>query len=903
MKGKKFIPYIIAIIVVIMLFIGTISNFIINIEWYKSIGYISVYLTRIIATLTLMVPIFIISIVAMITYYKSIRKNLMKEIGSENLKIKSKSFEKRTVYSIAAIVSFLISLSISIKYWYIILQFTNSQNFGIKDQIFNNDVSFYIFKLPLIKIILSGLFLVLISLLIITFISYVVLISRDNISNIAFDRNKMNIRYMKGNLTKFAGRQLAVVSALMFIILSGHYMIKCYELVYSPRGVVFGASYTDTIITLNFYRGIAVVSILSAIVVFFSINKNRVKPIAISIIIIVILVLGENVASLLVQRFVVKANEFDLEKKYIKYNIDFTRKGFNLENINESSFDVVNNLNKQDISNNEEIISNIKLNAFNPTLQFYNQVQPIRYYYNFNDIDVDRYNINNKYTQVFIAPREINVDAIEPNTWVNKHLKYTHGYGIVMNKVNSVTSEGQPDFVIKDIPPDNLTNLDISNPRIYFGENTKYYSIVNTDTEEFDAPKGGENQTNKYDGKDGIKLNIINRLLFAINKKDINIILSKDINSNSKMLINREILDRVNKITPFIKYDKDPYVVVNNGRLYWVLDGYTTTDKYPFAEPYNGINYIRNSVKAIVDAYDGTTNFYIWDESDPIIKCYDKIFKGLFKNKNEMPKEFNEHIRYPQDMFKLQTKVLGKYHMTDPSIFFNGEDLWDVAKAYNSTEQDDINKEAAYMMTKLPGENKAEMVLMEYFNMRNKENMLGILAARMDGDNYGKMQLYKFPPKKTIYSPWLFNSKINGDSNISKEISLWKSKDSTVEFGDTMIIPINKSLLYVQPLYIRSNSKNSIPEMKRVIVYMGDKVVIEDNIDKALNTLLSGEAITSDIGNNKKEAEIKNNHNETLFKVKELYNKALEAQKNGEWSKYGEYIKELGSLLEKETSN
>lgn len=903
MKGKKIIPYIIAILVIVMLFIGTITNFIINIEWYNSIGYISVYFTRIIATMTLMVPIFIISIIAMITYYKSIRKNIMKEITSENLEMKSKSFEKRIVYSIATIVSFLISLSISFKYWYIILQFANSENFGIKDQIFNNDISFYIFKLPLIKIILSGLFMVLISLLVITLISYVVLISKDNISNIAFDKNKINIRYMKGNLTKFAGRQLAIVSALMLTILSGHYIIKCYELVYSSRGVVFGSSYTDTIVTLNFYRIISVVSIIAAIVVFFSINKNRVKPIFVSMVIIIILIIGENVASILVQRFIVKANEFDLEKKYIKYNIEFTRKGFNLENINESSFEVTNNLTKQDISSNEAIISNIKLNAFNPTLQFYNQVQPIRYYYNFNDIDVDRYNINNKYTQVFIAPREINVDAIEPNTWVNKHLKYTHGYGIVMNKVNSVTSEGQPDFVIKDIPSDNLTNLDISNPRIYFGENTKYYSIVNTDTEEFDAPKGGENLTNKYDGRDGIRLNFINRLLFAINKKDINIILSKDINSDSKILINRKVLDRVNQITPFITYDKDPYIVVNNGRLYWILDGYTTTDKYPFSEPYNGINYIRNSVKAIVDAYDGTTNFYIWDESDPIIKCYNNIFKGLFKNKNDIPKELKEHIRYPQDMFKIQTKVLGKYHMTDPSIFFNGEDLWDVAKAYNSTEQDDINKEASYIMTKLPGEDKAEMVLMEYFNMRNKENMLGILAARMDGNNYGKMQLYKFPPKKTIYSPWLFNSKINGDSNISKEISLWKSKDSTVEFGDTMIIPINKSLLYVQPLYIRSNSKNSIPEMKRVIVYMGDKVVIEDNIDKALNTLLSGETTVTEVSPNKNESEIKNKPNEVLVKIKDLYNKALESQKNGDWAKYGEYIKELGSLIEKETGN
>ena len=570
----------------------------------------------------------------------------------------------------------------------------------------------------------------------------------------------------------------------------------------------------------------------------------------------------------------------------------------------EKDFPANEDLTEDDIENNRPTIDNIKINSYDPSLEFYNQVQVIRYYYDFNDIDVDRYNINGKYNQVFIAPREIDTKSLEGNadTWQNRHLVYTHGYGVVMSKVNSVTDAGQPDFVIKDIPPKNNTKIKINNPRIYFGEETNDYAIGNNTLGEFDYPNGGTNKTSNYDGKGGINATLINRVLFAINKQDTNFLLSGNINSNSKILINRNITERVKKIAPFLTYDKDPYPVISNGKIYWIIDAYTTSDRYPYSQPDDDVNYIRNSVKVVVDAVDGTTNFYIVDKNDPIANSYSKIFPGLFKDSSEVPADIKKHFKYPEDLFRTQSTVLEKYHVTDTGVFYNGEDLWDVSKNQNGVDGEKNISDSSYIVMKLPGENKAEMVLMEYFNMRNKNNMVALFGARMDGNNYGKMVLYKLPTDKTIDSPYLFNQKIRQDPTISKEISLWNTQGSKVQFGDTSVVPINKSLIYVVPVYIRAQGKNSIPEVKRVIVEYGNKVVMAHNVDKAFEQIFN----YTDNQNDNSQNEIQNNNiktesnidKEKLKTAQDLYNKAIDAQKNGDWSQYGDYIKELGKTIE-----
>lgn len=902
MKKRASIGFGIFIVLLVIIFFDRIINFIVNVEWYSEVGYLSVYFTKMLAVLKLMVPVFIVVYTGIWLYYRSLKKSIIRMERVVEISPGKKSLGRKIFILVDLVVSFFISFSFASSYWYMVLQFANATKFNQKDPIFNIDISFYIFKLPLIQSIYYALMGILIFLVVITFVIYFVLIMKDQVVHNVMRKDFSNL---KDGFRSFAGRQLAVISALILALLSFGYVIKAWNLVYSPRGVAFGASYTDVHVSLLFYRFITVVSIIAAVVIFMSVLKSKVKPIIISVGCIVVLVVIEGITSGVVQQLFVKSNEKGLEKKYIQYNIDSTRKAYNVDNVKSENFSLDNKLTGNDIKNNSDIVNNIRVNSFEPAKEFYNQTQTIRYYYKFNDIDVDRYTINGKYTQVFIAPREISVDSIDSGTWQNKHLIYTHGYGVVMSKVNSVTSEGQPDFVINDIPTDNSTDIKLTNPRIYFGEQTNEYAIADTSVDEVDYPKGGENVTSQYKGKSGINMSFGNRLLFAIYERDINILFSSAINSSSKILINRTITDRLQRIAPFLTYDKDPYIVIDNGKLYWVVDAYTTSDAYPYSQPYNGINYIRNSVKAVIDAENGDSKFYIADKSDPIINSYAKIFPDLFKDMSTMSQGLKEHIRYPEDLFNIQCNVLGKYHVTDPGVFFNNEDSWDIAVNAKQVEGEKNVQEFPYIVTKLPGGSGTEMALTGYFNMRGKENMSALLDARMDGDNYGKLVLYKFPTQTNIASPYMFKQKFNQDTKISQDITLWGSQGSKVIFGDTIIVPINNSLLYIEPLYLRASGENSIPEMKRVIVAYGNQIISANSIDDALNQLFFN---NNQNNNNNNQGTVTGNTNtntntttpsgnSNIKQAKDLLDKAIEAQKNGDWAKYGEYIKQLQDLL------
>jgi len=906
-KGKKTISFIILLIIIIIIaFLGNIINLAINIQWFKEVGYLSVYFTKLTAILKLMVPVFIVSYIALWTYYITFKNSSLKWKKVVEVNKNKEKLERKYSILINIILSFIISFSFASKYWYTILQFTNATSFNTVDPLFKKDISFFIFKLPLIESLYRTFLTLLVGLVIITIITYIILTAKNYIlypnkqNKFSIFKNFRNIRNVSTGLTKFVGRQLAIVTSLILLLVSLGYLIKSWELVYSPRGIVFGASYTDVHVTLRFYQVIAVVSLIAAIITFISLLTYKTKPTIISIIVIVVLVIGENLSSTAVQKFEVQSNEKTLEKPYIQYNIDNTRKAFNINSIDELPFEIKNDLTKEDIKANKDTINNIKINSYKPALEFYNQFQYLRYYYGFNDIDIDRYNINGKYNQVFIAPREIDLESLKDNsnTWQARHLVYTHGYGLVMSKVNSVTSEGQPDFVINNIPLQNETNIKVTDPRIYFGEKTNDYSIVDTKIGELDYPKGGENQLNNYDGKAGIKMNIANKILFAINQKNINFLLSDDITSNSKILIDRNIVQRVKKIAPFLTYDSDPYIVINGGRLYWIIDAYTTSNRYPFSQPQNGVNYIRNSIKVVIDAVDGTPQFYIVDKNDPIANSYSKIFPKLFKNSESIPSGIKEHFRYPEGIFNIQSNVLDKYHVTDPGVFYNGDDVWSIATNQEKVEGKQEKNEASYLIMKLPNESAQEMILLEYFNNKGGDNMVSLFAARMDGDNYGKMVLYILPPKQTVYSPVLFKKNINQDTIISKELSLWNTQGSQVEFGETSIIPIKNSLLYVVPMYLRAKGEKSIPEMKKVIVSYGDKIILDDNIESALEQIFNYNVksnISKPVDNSRLDDKTLGN----IKIAKDLYNKAIEAQKNGKWVEYGTFIKQLGDILNK----
>lgn len=914
MKNKILNTVLISILLLVVVFFVS-TNFIINFQWFKEVGYLNVFFTKLIAISKLFVPIFILYFCVIAIYLFTLRKSIRSLVGDNKFKSVKKYFLLSNL-----VISILGAGATATTQWYKILQFTNAVSFGEVDPIFNKDISFYVFKLPLVQSLFSTAISLIIILVLITVIIYLALGFKDKIYQ--NKDNVININSKTYGIRKFAGKQLAVLASVLSLLIGCSYLLKSYNLVYSTRGVSYGAGYTDVKITMIFYKVIAIACVISSIVVFISILKLKFRPIIISIASIAVLIVLEPVVAIFTQQFVVKPNEMELEKPYISYSIDATKKAFNIDEIEVKEMEPNENITSEKLEDNKDIIENLKVNSTGPLLSFYQQVQLIKNYYEFNDADTDRYNINGKYTQVFVSPREINREAM--TTWQNKHLRYTHGYGLAMSRVNSVTEFGQPDFVMKDIPTVNTTDINLENPRIYFGESDNDYVIVNTEGGEFDYPTGDTENTFNYNGTGGLKMTPFNRVLFSIYERNPKILMSSSITSESRIILNRNIVKRVQEIAPFLTYDSDPYIVVHDGRLVWMMNAYTSTDKYPFSEPHEGVNYIRNSVKVVVDAFNGNVDFYVTDENDPIINCYLKIYKGLFKPLSEMSEDLKEHFRYPQDLFELQSKVLTKYHVDDPIKLFTEEDLWDrslevvkhggenLSQGDEGKEESILNKakenknneaenEGLYLMTKLPDEENVEMMLLDYFNMRGKQSMVALLGARMDGDKYGELVMYKFPPQRTIYSSILFKNRIQQDPNISKEISLWAGKGSEVIYGDIIIVPIEDSLLYLNTIYLKANSENSMPEMKRVILSNGDKIVIEENIEKALLKLFNYSSSEENKNSNKDETH-KNeitSDNSGIKEAADLFNKAIEAQKNGDWATYGEFINKLGDILNK----
>jgi Uncharacterized conserved protein len=857
------------------------AKLIINIEWFIELGYIKLYFTRLVYIVEILIPFFFICFIIINLFSKKLFNNIKSELDENN----SKKIKKGILF-INIIISFLISIYTSTKYWYEIVLFTNSVNFNYREPIFNLDASFYVFKLPLLKILSDFLIEVIIITTLFSICFYTIVSIKKYYINNRFKSFKQLLDYLK-DISK---KQIGILLPICLIVISIKYVVKSFDLLYSNRGASFGASYTDINITLLFYKIIIGIAIISSIITHIGIKRNRFKISMYPFILVFFLMILEPITYKVIYKVIVKPNEMEYESKYIGYNIDATTKAFNISNMNIRNYEPQANLNSEKINKNQDTISNLKINSPSQVLNFYNQVQEIRSYYYFNDIDTDRYNIDGKNTQVFISPREISTDSM--STWQNKHLIYTHGYGVTMSRVNKVTEEGQPDFVIKNIPVDNSTDILLKNPRIYYGEAKSEYAIVDTSQEEFDYPNEKEEASYRYDDKGGIKLNIFNRLIFSLAEKDPKIVFSGAINNDSKILINRNIIDRVNKIAPFLTYDDDPYIVISGGKLYWIIDAYTTSKSFPYSEPYKGINYIRNSVKVIIDASSGETNYYIIDDSDPIIQSYSKIFKGLFKDKEYIPVGIKEHLKYPKNIFDLQCDVLTKYHTTDPKEFFTSEDVWEVSNNLSALSGQQYINEGLYLVTSLPGENKQQMMLFDYFNVKNKPNMVSMISVKMDKDDYGKITLFKFPTDKTIYGPYLFKNQILQDPDISKELSLWEGKGSKVEYGETVILPIDDSLLYLLPIYLKADVDKTIPEMKKIILSDGKRIVIEDNVENGLKKLFDYKGQTSNV------KEI-NENSELTKEIKELYNKAIEAQTKGNWAEYGEYIKKLGEDINK----
>lgn len=889
---KKNIVRILAVLAGLFIIINFLSGFLIDYQWFKEAGYVGVFLTSWKSKIIVFIPIFLILFLLINFYVKFLRNGYLK--FGQNIYEKGEVKKQNKIINIITLIaSFVIATMLTGVFWYKILEFFNAEDFGLKTPVFNVDAGFYLFKLPLLEVIIGVLISVVVILIALSLLFYGLVKIKDGFSGI-----KDYLRGQDSPLAKFVMRQLSIFGAILLLLLSGVFYIRTLNLAYSPRGVAFGASYTDVHVTLPMYRVIAIFCIIASFVVAYSLIKKKVKMIILTAVFMVVLIVSEGLVSGIVERFVVSPNARDKELLYLKYNIESTRQAFGLDHITEKNFVVDNALNAEDIEKNKDNVENIRVNEFNQSLEVFNQIQTIRNYYKFNDVDIDRYVIDGKPTQVFIAARELDNTTIDPKyqTWQNMHLYYTHGYGAVMTYTNRVSSSGLPEFIIEDMPV-NSKAFKIDRPQIYFGEMNDNYVIVGGKNNEIDYPSGNENKENKYDGNAGIKLNFFNRLLFTVDTGNINFLLSNDINSNSRMIMYRNLINRLSKIAPFFGYDNDPYIAVSNGRLYWIIDAYTLSSRYPFAEQYDGINYIRNSIKVVVDAYDGKTDFYLVDNSDAVAKTIGNIYEGLLKDISQMPDELKAHLRYSEDVFKVQARVYEKYHMTNPAVFYNSQDLWNVAK-YKDGDGKEVGVEPVYQMMKLPGEEDEEFLLSMPFTASKRENMVSWLTVRMDEARPTQMMLVRFAGDEAVYGPNQFNSKINTDTTISTQLTLWGQKGSQVILGETYIMPLENSLIYVRPLYLRAEGGKSLPELKKVIVGFGDRIVMEDNIEMAFAKLFNAN-IGEPSGNitAPSEPEEQEGISELIKRAAELFKKAKQAQMSGDWAAYGSYLNELEQVI------
>lgn len=550
---------------------------------------------------------------------------------------------------------------------------------------------------------------------------------------------------------------------------------------------------------------------------------------------------------------------------------------------------------------NKATVENIRITDFPTTLDIQNQIQRFKQYYIFNDADIAKYTINGRIKSVFISAREINYEGIPTKTYINQKFQYTHGYGVVMSLMTEVTPEGQPKFIIKDIPIKSLDGAPkVTQPRIYYGEKTDPYVIVNTKIDEIDYPEGDSNKLYRYTGQGGIKLTPLNRLIFSYVYKDFRLLVSSAINSNSKILINRNIVQRAKKVAPFLEFDPDPYILIDGkGRLVWVLDAYTKTSYFPYSEPTEeGFNYIRNSVKVLIDAYNGTLKFYIVDKSDPIVNVYKSIYPQLFE-KGDIPKDIAEHIRFPEYIFKVQASVLKRYHMTNPNVFYNKEDLWDFGK--HKTPDGSIDYiPPYYSVMKLPDSQKEEMILMVPFTPLKYNTMIAWLAAKSSKENYGKLVLYKFPKGSTVYGPLQVENMIDQDPQISKDLSLWNQGGSKVIRGNLLALPINQKILYIEPIYIASDNASALPEVKRVIAACNGKVVMGSSLNDALTQLIGQQLAqtTQELQTPQQQgAQEIQSFSEQLSKLKGIFEDAKKALKEGNWEEFGRKFKELDEMM------
>lgn len=893
----KFRAIILALIILFLFSITSIVFFYTDLLWFSSLGFRSIFTKIILAKLITGLAFGVFSWIFLFANILLARRlapklyYLTPNLSLQSLIQQVKPYLDRFFTPIlivgSLVLSFLIGLGMS-NQWDAWLRLFNQELSPVKDPLFNHSISFYFFTLPALESLQNYFFFII-------FITILVAIT---------------IHVLDGSIVPGLGRQtfaphvkahLSWLAGLLMLDLAFMWYLRIYNLLYAPTGnIVYGASYTDVKAVMPALKILVAVGIIAALILVINIALKgwRLPILALSLTGAVWL-LALNIYPALIQAYKVTPNEIAREKPYIKLNISGTRAAYNLNKIKAKPFPALTNLDLNMIAANKATLDNIRLWDWRPLKRTYSQIQEIRLYYLFKDVDLDRYRIDNKSRQVALSGRELSINKLPSTakTWINEHLVFTHGYGAVMSPVNKVTPDGLPNLLIKNIPPISSSNIKLKRPEIYYGEETGNYVITKTNTDEFNYPKGEKNQYTTYKGSGGIRLkSTLTKALFSYRFSSLKMFLSDSITNKSRILFNRDIVERAKTIAPFLRYDTDPYLVISKGKLYWILDAYTVSDRYPYSTPFSGrTNYLRNSVKIVIDAYNGSINYYLIDPNDIIAATYSRMFPQLFTEFNKMPPDLKAHLRYPENLFSIQAEMYKTFHMEDPQVFYNKEDMWAIPDEITNNGREAMKP--YYVIMKIPGEQEEEFLLMLPFTPTGKSNMIAWLAARNDAPNYGQLRVFEFPKDRLVYGPSQIEARIDQDPKISQQLSLWNQRGSRVIRGNLLVIPIEQSILYVEPIYLQSE-QSDLPELKRVIVGYNNKIIMEPTLAAALAKIFTG-APPPPSGKQPADGEKQPTQKNLIDQADEHFNKAGQAAQSGDWKTYGEELKKLGEALNK----
>jgi uncharacterized membrane protein (UPF0182 family) len=795
---------------------------------------------------------------------------------------------RRLLVPVISVIALLAGLRAS-GAWDTLAEYLHATPFGRTDPLFGRDLGFYFFALPFWRLLYGWALGLAMGALVLTALVYVL-------------QRSVVLTARGPRLAGGARTHLLLLGAVVLLVRAWGFWLDRFELLYSARGLVFGASYTDVHASLPALQVLAVLAVLCAVACVVQTRRPGWRFLVAGLVVLgVVWVGGLSIYPALLQRFRVTPNELVAERPYIEHNIRLTRQAYGLDRIAEQNFPAEDNLDAAALERNSATIKNIRLWDHRPLLVTYGQLQEIRTYYKFLDVDNDRYTLDGEYRQVMLSARELSYRHVPP-AWINQHLTYTHGYGAVVGPVNRISPEGLPEFLVQDIPPVSNAFPKITRPEIYYGESSNDYVFVRTRSQELDYPSGEQNVYTRYAGRGGIGVDgLLRKVAFALRFGELKVLLSDDLTTDSRVMIYREIGARARQAAPFLRFDRDPYLVVtDDGRLMWIIDAYTNSDRYPYAEPVRGLgNYIRNSVKVTVDAFHGTVAYYIADPDDPVIRTYAKVFPGLLQPLQAMPRDLQTHLRYPEDLMTVQARMYATYHMEDPQVFYNKEDLWTIPRRQQEGREREM--EPYFTVMRLPGEAKEEFVLLTAFNPIRRDNMIALMVARSDVPNYGGLIVYLLPKQKLVYGPRQIDARIDQDPVISQQLALWNQQGSRVLRGSLLAIPIEQSLIYVQPLYLSATEQGALPELRRVIVAYANQIAMEPTLDQSLRRIFGGRAQPEPTRPREVGAPVPAAGDGVLRglvqRAWEAWQRSQEALRRGDWTAYGQEQKRLEEAL------